>query len=421
MAKLRVGNRTPKGVFKNVVLDIGRQVKIGIGYVDGKPVEQRILATLEMLESSIISGQEPSIELWRRIRKLPSGIQKKLVSKKLIILKDDGPTLEQLVDEFIADKLPTTDPRTVRNYKSTLENGLLTFLDRDRQVDTVESDDLIDFINSSSKNYSDSTVANQIKRAKAAFQLAMDQGYKTENPFKSKKLRELCSQFTIKLASDRVQTQTEFMTADELKRLLQCKKSERSDIEDKEWNALVWLLRYGACRVSSYLILRWKDIDFETGTIRIRMKRTGIKRKFKVGDKRIEIVPLWDELVVPLQALKKLQPEGTEYVLNKIGKLEQKPEFEQTNSKGERVKQGRWETNLSTTFKKILKRNGFQIWDQPFHAFRSYRAAELDRNGASEIELNAWIGNSEAVRKRHYGKFHVATKERLAELSRKSA
>lgn len=407
MAKIRIGNRTKQGVYKNIVLDIGREVKIGIGYVTDPRLEQSYLKTLEMLESTIISGDEVSLDLWKRINKLPTRIQNKLVDKKLIVRQQAGPTLASTVDEFVADKLPTTDPRSVRNYKNTLEKGLLTYLDRDRQIESIEADNLIDFINRSSKDYRDSTVHNQIKRAKALFQFAVDQGYIAKNPFQTKKLRELCSLFTTKLAIDREQTQTEYMTPGEVERLLHCRKSLRSDLEDKEWNALIWLLRYGGNRVSSYLVLRWSDINFDTKQIRIRMKLTGKKRKFTKGNKRVETMPLFPEMVAPLHELKELQPEGTEYVLNRIGKLDQKPEFETTNAKGERIKQGRWETNLSTTFKKILERNGFKVWSQPFHAFRAYRGAELDRSGASEIELNMWIGNSAEVRKRHYSKFHM--------------
>jgi integrase len=420
MAKIRIGNKTKRGVYKNIVLDIGREVKIGVGYVGDTRLEQSYLKTLEMLESTIIRGDDVCGDLWKRINRLPARIQNKLVNKQLIVRTEDGPSLAKTVDEFIADKLPTSDPRTVRNYKNTLDKGLLTYLDRDRQIESVEAENLIDFIKSSSQDYRDSTVHNQIKRAKALFQFAVDEDYITNNPFQTKKLRELCSLFTTKLAIDREQKQVEIMTPDEVERLLHCRKSLRSDLEDKEWNALVWLLRYGGNRVSSYLVLRWSDINFETKQIRLRMKLTGKARKFTKGNKRTETVPLFPEMVTPLKELKELQAEGTEHVLNKIGNLDQKPEFETTNAKGERIREGRWETSLSETFKKILRRNKFKVWPQPFQAFRAYRGAELDRLGASQIELDRWIGNSAEVRKRHYSRFHMAGADRFTNQPRKT-
>ena len=47
MAKIRIGATTKLGVYKNVVLNMGREVKIGIGYVTDTRLEQSYLNTLE--------------------------------------------------------------------------------------------------------------------------------------------------------------------------------------------------------------------------------------------------------------------------------------------------------------------------------------------------------------------------------------
>lgn len=418
MATLRIGARTPKGIYKVIVLDVGRQVKIGLGYVDGKPIEQSYFNTLEDLETTVIQGREPNQQLMKRLGRLPTKIQKKLKDQGLIVEQQGGPTLAEVVKQFLDDKLKATDPRTVRNYRSTLEKGLLTYLDRNRRIEAIDANELLSFIDKSSERYADSTVANQIKRAKSVFRYALDSGYVEANPFSERLVRELASTFQIKLRPEREQSQIDNMTEEAVQQLLTCKKSERSELEDKEWNVYIHLLRFGGGRTSSYLVLRWSDIDFEERTIRLRMKRTGKKTKFVKGEKRIGFPPLLDEMVGPLLELRALQPEGTEYVLNKIGNLQNKPEFEQTNAKGERTQQGRWETNLSTTLAKILKRNGIERWEQIQHGFRAYCSADLGRRGASETELDAWIGNSPEVRKRYYGKFSKASRERVAELSR---
>ena len=53
MAKIRIGATTKQGVYKNVVLNIGREVKVGIGYVEDTRLEQSYLKTLEMLERNL--------------------------------------------------------------------------------------------------------------------------------------------------------------------------------------------------------------------------------------------------------------------------------------------------------------------------------------------------------------------------------
>ena len=128
MAKIRIGETTKQGIYKNVVLNIGREVKVGIGYVTDTRLEQSYLKTLEMLESTIIRGDDVSSDLWQRINRLPINLQNKLVRKNLIVRREDGPTLASTADEFLAEKLLTGDPRTVRNYKNTLNKGLLLTL-----------------------------------------------------------------------------------------------------------------------------------------------------------------------------------------------------------------------------------------------------------------------------------------------------
>ena len=85
-------------------------------------------------------------------------------------------------------------------------------------------------------------------------------------------------QFKIKLAEDKKELQQELLTEAVLNKLLSCKKSERSELEDKEWNALVWLLRWCGCRIAELSILRWEDINFDSLEIKMRGKRSGNQR-----------------------------------------------------------------------------------------------------------------------------------------------
>lgn len=414
MSTIRVGVTNKKGTYKNIVLQLDREIKIGIGYKIDKRLEVSLLRTFDLLESTLIRGDEINQDLHDRIAKLPAGIQRKLVAKGLVRQIHAAPSLQCLVTEFLNSKLPNQDPRTIRNYRVALKGGVLKFVGADTRVDQVDSDMLIEFIENSAKQYKESTVANHIKRARALFRYALDKRYLSENPFEAGRVKSKCALFRVKLASEREETQRKFMKREEIDRLLNCTKSERSVIEDKEWNVLVWLLRYGGARVSSYLVLRWSDIDFENKTMQLRMKQT--KRcRFERGNKKPETVPLFKQLRAPLNELKALQPPGTIYVLNQIGNLRDKPEFETTSDDGERVRQGRWETNLSTTFKKILARNGFGVWSQPFHAFRSLRAAELAVEGATELQISKWIGNSLEVRKKHYATFALEGAEKFTE------
>ena len=57
--------------------------------------------------------------------------------------------------------------------------------------------------------------------------------------------------------------------------------------------------------------------------------------------------------------------------------------------------------NLRTMFEKIIKRAGLKPWPKLFQNLRSTRETELAETYPIHV-VCAWIGNSEAVAKRHY-------------------
>jgi hypothetical protein len=58
-------------------------------------------------------------------------------------------------------------------------------------------------------------------------------------------------------------------------------------------------------------------------------------------------------------------------------------------------------TNLRTQFQKIIRRAGVEPWLKPWQNLRSSRETELTEDFPLHV-VTAWIGNTEAVAKRHY-------------------
>lgn len=80
-----------------------------------------------------------------------------------------------------------------------------------------------------------------------------------------------------------------------------------------------------------------------------------------------------------------------------------KLEFDSTDSRGRVIRAGRWSTNLATTVKKILTRNGIAPWPQPFHVLRRFRINEMERDPRLRaVEIREYTGNSEATARKHY-------------------
>ena len=59
------------------------------------------------------------------------------------------------------------------------------------------------------------------------------------------------------------------------------------------------------------------------------------------------------------------------------------------------------ETNLRTTLQKIIKRAGLLPWPKLYHNLRSTRETELMESFPAHV-VCGWIGNSEAVARKHY-------------------
>ncbi len=69
------------------------------------------------------------------------------------------------------------------------------------------------------------------------------------------------------------------------------------------------------------------------------------------------------------------------------------------------------ESALTSRLKKLCHRAGIPLWKKPWVNMRSTRITELEDSKAfSEAALDAWFGNTQAVRKKHYNQ---VTKEQL--------
>lgn len=145
---------------------------------------------------------------------------------------------------------------------------------------------------------------------------------------------------------------------------------------DLEWRANIALARYGGFRTpSETFALRWGDIDWARGTIRVSVPKLAHIEKCAQ-----RLIPLFTELREPLLKLFGEAQEGAEHVI---------------------TRHRRDGANLRTQFERIIDRAGVKTWPKLFHNLRASRETELMR----EYDLATvckWIGNSPAVAAQHY-------------------
>jgi integrase len=152
-----------------------------------------------------------------------------------------------------------------------------------------------------------------------------------------------------------------------------------------EWRMIVALARWGGVRCpSEVLSLRWQDIDWKRERITVQSPKTAHHE-----GKAERVIPLFPELYEHLQTSFERAPEGAVYVVNERFR------------KSAMGKSGWRNTNLRTTFKKIVKRAGLKVWPRLFHNLRSSRQTELEERFPTHV-VCAWLGNSEDIARRHY-------------------
>jgi integrase len=145
---------------------------------------------------------------------------------------------------------------------------------------------------------------------------------------------------------------------------------------DPEWRLLFGLARYGGLRVpSEAMALRWQDVNWAESRILIHACKT--ERHAGKGSRWI---PLFPELVSPLQECFDQAEPGSEYVIGKY----------RINS-----------STLRKQLRQIAERAGITLWEKPFQNCRSTRATELEEDFPSHV-VNRWLGHSQRIAERHY-------------------
>ena len=181
--------------------------------------------------------------------------------------------------------------------------------------------------------YSPSTLGKHIEGAKLFFTAAIDDGIRSDNPFAKVKGSKAVNE-------DRVQ----FISQDDIRKCIEA-------TPDKQWKLIIALSRFGGLRTpSEHVRMRWEDILWDQNKIAVHAPKT----EHHEG-RAYRHVPLYPELLpFLLDAAERMDDSG--FVVTKIRDSE---------------------SNLRTTFLKIIKRAGLKPWPKLFQNLRASRQTEL--------------------------------------------
>ncbi|HEY7088291.1 MAG TPA: tyrosine-type recombinase/integrase [Tepidisphaeraceae bacterium] len=293
-----------------------------------------------------------------------------LVEPRTPMAPDVGPTLTRFMDEFFAD-LTGKKPATLISYGNVRRN-LEEHFGKDkplRDIGTKQADGWRAWLveheekgangKTVTKRLSIPTISRRVIAARTIWHKAIRWKMVSENPFVGV------------AAGQQVNEDRKFMVSvDVIRKAI-------DEAPDAEWKVIIALARFGGLRTpSETFLLRWSDIDFDNGKMRVRSPKTE-----RHAGKASREVPLFAELRPYLEELfNESAAEGAVHVVTKhrLGGL-----------------------NLRTEFMRIIDRAGLTPWPKLFHNLRASRESELMR----EYDLATvckWIGNSPAVAAKHY-------------------
>ncbi len=330
----------------------------------GKPsmkAAEKILAKIEAILEAKLSCRSLAPEVAEWIGAIPDVLSKRLVAVGLIAPREkrqeDATKLGEFIDAYVESR--TDIKLRTRINLLQVRRHLVAHFGETKPLRDVTPGDSDEWRRWMLTKLGENTVRRHCGRAKQLFRAALRKRLISENPFADMKG---CAVQANKLREH-------FISRDVAAQVI-------AACPDNEWRLIFALARFGGLRTpSETLLLRWADVDWERGRLLIRSPKT---EHHEGKDSRL--VPIFPELRPHLEMAWDQAAEGAEFVVTR---------YRDCNA------------NLRTQLLRIIDKAGVTPWPKLFQNLRSTRQTELEERFPSHV-VCAWLGNSEAVARKHY-------------------
>jgi integrase len=260
-------------------------------------------------------------------------------------------TLNDFLTKYIEGRAGLR-PNTIRNLRQS-QRILTEFFGKDRPMESVNAGDADAYKEQLIRDgYSRVTVAREVKRARQVFKAAQRHGLIDTNPFAD-----------VSAGGQSNSSRSFYVTREMARAVLDA-------CPDNEWRLIFALSRFGGLRCPSETLgLRWSDVDWEQDRIIVRESKT-----------RARTIPIFPELRPYLETAFEQAEPGAVHV---IGRYRSK------------------DANLRTQLLRIVEIAKLEPWPRLFHNLRASRETDLANDYPLHVVCD-WIGNSQAVAKKHY-------------------
>ncbi|MBL9082519.1 MAG: site-specific integrase [Planctomycetales bacterium] len=333
----------------------GKRRSIRLGKVTQRAAES-VKLRVELILSAAISGHALDDATARWLSELDQTMIDKLAAVGLAKPRESM-TLSAFIEDYIAGRSDIKDRTTMRLREAGQK--LMDCFGANKPLREFASDDGAKFRQwLLAKGLAENTVRRNCGRAKQFFRAAIHRKLVAENPF-----AELVSAVRGNPARMR------FIDRETAAKVFEA-------CPNAEWRLIFALSRFGGLRCpSETLSLKWSDIDWKNERVRVPSPKTE-----HIEGKESRMIPLFPELRPYLEEVRAQAKPDSEYVIMHYRSVRQ---------------------NLSTQFERIVCRAGLEPWPKLFQNLRSTRETELMEDYPAHV-VCAWIGNSEAVARKHY-------------------
>lgn len=339
----------------------GSRKSIRLGKCDQKSA-QAIRTQIEFLVAAKANGTAMPPQTTEWLKTIDDTLRCRIAKAGLIAERKSA-----RLGEYIAaymERRVDAKTGTKLKWKATAAQ-LNTFFGEGRDIRTITSGDADAFrlmlVGSDTRRggkMMPNTIAKHIKVASLFFNAAMRDEIITRNPFSGVD----CSE---RKNSDREY----FVSREETQKCIDA-------APDSQWRLIIALARFGGLRTPSEMVrLTWDDILWD----RDRMVISSPKTEHHEGGAS-RMVPIFPELRPFLEEAFDLAEQGTIHVV--------------TRYRGK-------DSNMRTTFQKIIKRAGLTAWPKLMQNLRASRQTELEEQFPTHVVCQ-WMGNSPKVAQKHY-------------------
>jgi integrase len=325
-----------------------------------KKIAETARRMIESLESAKAAGHSPDRETAEWVGRLSDEIHDRLVRAGLVPPRERASvtiiTLGQHLEQLFGS-LGKQKPTTARNY-ARARRLLEQFFGKERTLDSITEGDADAYKRWLLYSYAPASASVDLRRARQFLKAAVRRRLIATNPFAD-----------VTCGPQANDERIVFVPAGNIEKII-------ATCPDEDWRMIFALPRFGGVRFPSEVEdLKWADVDWENS-------------RFTVHEKKVEhhpgrgrrVVPIFTELRPHLERAYRERAPGAVYV----------------------VPRARGGSNLGTHAKRLATKAGVELWPKFFTNMRGSCSDDLERQGFPEKAIDAWIGNTARLRRKHY-------------------